>query len=240
MIGRFPRRRALARGLALFGCVLSWQIGGARAAAAQPLDPDAEFPDPPVPGLPLVTPSATGDEFTTTDPTEEIVEAPAEDDQDAMPPVAPAPTYAGVPPVKLTIPALGVEASVEAVGQDPDGAMSTPTDADDVAWYAGSPGMGVPGNVVLAAHVNWDNRPRPFELLHRLEPGDAVQVIDADGRGFEYVVESSRWVRAEGAPVEEIFAPTPNPVLTLITCGGEYIASRREYLDRLIVRAKGA
>ena len=118
--------------------------------------------------------------------------------------------------------------------------MATPTDPDDVAWYAGSPGMGVPGNVVLAAHVNWDNQLRPFGLLHTLGPGDAVQVIDADGRGFEYVVESSHWVRAEGAPVEEIFAPTPDPVLTLITCGGEYVASRREYLDRLIVRAKGA
>jgi sortase (surface protein transpeptidase) len=100
--------------------------------------------------------------------------------------------------------------------------------------------MGVPGNVVLAAHVNWDNRLRPFGLLHTLGPGDAVQVIDADGRGFEYIIESSHWVRAEGAPVEEIFAPTPEPVLTLITCGGEYVASRQEYLDRLIVRAKGA
>jgi sortase (surface protein transpeptidase) len=148
--------------------------------------------------------------------------------------------HLGVPPVKLTIPALGVEAAVEAVGQDPDGAMSTPTHPDDVAWYAGSPGMGVPGNVVLAAHVNWENLPRPFSRLHLLQPGDAVQVIDAEGRGFEYVVEHAYWVRAEGAPVEEIFAPTPDPVLTLITCGGEYVASRREYLDRLIVRAVGA
>ena len=100
--------------------------------------------------------------------------------------------------------------------------------------------MGVPGNVVLAAHVNWDGRLRPFGLLHQLEPGDAIQVIDAQGRGFEYVVESSHWVRAEGAPLEEIFAQPAEPVITLITCGGEYVASRREYLDRLIVRAKGA
>ena len=100
--------------------------------------------------------------------------------------------------------------------------------------------MGVPGNAVFAAHVNWDGRLRPFGLLHQLEQGDAIQVIDEKGRGFEYVVESKHWVRAEGAPVEEIFAQPNEPIVTLITCGGEYIAARREYLDRLIVKARGA
>jgi hypothetical protein len=234
MTARSSRRRALAQGLAILGFALSWQIGGAQSAAAQPADPDAEFPDPPVPGMPLVTSPARGDDPTGT--TDDVVMAPEEDE----PAAPPAPVYAGVPPVKLTIPALGVEATVEPVGQDEDGGMAIPTDPDDVAWYAGSPGMGVPGNVVLAAHVNWDLRLRPFGELHKLQPGDAVQVIDAEGRGFEYVVEASHWVRAEGAPVEEIFAPSQEPILTLITCGGEYNAARREYLDRLIVRAKGA
>ena len=233
-MARWPsRRRALARGLAVFGFALSWQLRGAHPAQAEPGDPDTDFPDPPVPGLPMVTPSVDGDD--TTDPTEDVVMAPEDD----APPAPPAPVFAGVPPIKLTIPSLGVEAAVEAVGQDEDGAMAVPTDPDDVAWYAGSPGMGVPGNVVLAAHVNWDLRLRPFGMLHKLEPGDVVQVIDAEGRGFEYVVETSHWVRAEGAPIEEIFGPSDHPVLTMITCGGEFVASRREYLDRLIVRAKG-
>ena len=234
MTVRSSRRRALARGLAIFGVALSWHVGGAPRAEAQPADPGAELPDPAVPGLPLAPSPASGDD--TTDPTEDVVMAP-EDDAPVAPP---AQVYAGVPPVKLTIPALGVEATVEPVGQDEDGAMAIPTDPDDVAWYAGSPGMGVPGNVVLAAHINWELRPRPFGQLHKLEPGDAVQVIDAEGRGFEYVVEASHWVRAEGAPVGEIFAPSQEPILTLITCGGEYNVARREYLDRLIVRAKGA
>lgn len=167
----------------------------------------------------------------------------SQDDDETQPADEPPPLAAGpwgVPPVKLMIPALGIEAAVEAVGQDPDGAMSTPTNPDDVAWYQLGPGMGVPGNVVVAAHVNWDGRMRVFGELHLLGPGDVVQIIDAEGRGFEYAVESSDWVRAEGAPLAEIFAQPPEPVLTLITCGGEYVASRREYLDRLIVRARGA
>jgi LPXTG-site transpeptidase (sortase) family protein len=138
------------------------------------------------------------------------------------------------------IPSLGVEAPVEAVGQDPDGAMSSPTLPDDVAWYKLGPGMGVPGNVVFAGHINWEGRTRTFGFLDQLDKGDVIQVIDEQGRGFEYAVESSHWVRAEGAPLDEIFAQPSEPIITLITCGGEYVASRREYLDRLIVKAKGA
>ena len=229
MAGRVSRRRAAARGLALLAGVSVSAAWGARIALAQTLDSPAETPLPELP------------------PAQDTGVAPpgSQIGEEAQPADRPPPEVAasgpwGVPPMKLTIPVLGVEASVEAVRQDPDGAMSAPSDPDDVAWYEPGPGMGVPGNVVLAAHVNWDGRLRPFGLLHQLEPGAAIQVIDAEGRGFEYVVESSRWVRAEGAPLEEIFAQPPVPVLTLITCGGEYIAATREYLDRLIVKAVGA
>jgi sortase A len=146
----------------------------------------------------------------------------------------------GVPPVQLSLPTLGVEAPVVPVGQEEDGSMSAPTDPDTVAWYEPGPGMGVPGNVVFAAHVNWAGRLRVFGRIDELEPGDPVLIIDADDHGYKYVVESAHWVRAEGAPVEDIFASNGAPTITLITCGGEYVAATREYLDRLIVRCKGA
>jgi hypothetical protein len=227
MAKRIPRRRAAARGLALLGGVAFSQVWRTGPAAAQPLDPPGDVP------WPAVTPPAAGD--LPLDPIGQV-------NDETEPADAPVPVAGpwGVPPVKLTIPALGVEAAVQPVGLDADGAMGTPTQPDDVAWYELGPGMGVPGNVVLAAHVNWNGRLRPFGLLHTLEPGDAVQVIDAEGRGFEYQVESSHWVRAEGAPLAEIFAQPEQPVVTLITCGGEYVAATREYLDRLIVRARGA
>jgi hypothetical protein len=234
MPSRVSRRRAAVRGLVLVaGITLSagWRT---HSTEAQGLDPPADAPwtEPPPVGLPLVQ----DDEPIA--PVSQVNEGTQPTDQ-PLPELATSGPW-GVPPVKLTIPALGVEAGVEPVGQDPDGAMSAPTHPDDVAWYELGPGMGVPGNVVFAAHVNWDGRLRPFGLLHRLKPGDAIQVIDAQGRGFEYVVETSHWVRAEGAPLEEIFAQPAAPVLTLITCGGEYVAARREYLDRLIVKATGA
>ena len=149
-------------------------------------------------------------------------------------------TPTGVPPTALAIPSLGVNARITGVGQDEDGAMASPPDPDEVAWYTLGPGMGVSGNVVFAGHIDWGGRLRVFGRLHALDVGDAVLVVDAAGDGYQYVVESSRWVRADGAPVEEIFAQSGAPTITLITCGGEYRPETREYLDRLIVRARGA
>lgn len=235
MASRVSRRRAAARGLLLLaGLSLSSALRTA-PAAAQMYEPPSD----------TIGPSESGPGTQTPDGDAPSSLPVGQADDETRPADQPAPAVAssgpyGVPPVKLTIPALGVEATVEPVGDDADGTMSAPTHPDDVAWYQPGTGMGVPGNAVFAAHVNWDGRLRPFGLLHQLERGDAIQVIDEKGRGFEYVVESKHWVRAEGAPVEEIFAQPNEPIVTLITCGGEYVASRREYLDRLIVKAKGA
>ena len=173
-------------------------------------------------------------------------ESPAEGQQTAEEPELAQPAATdefvptGVPPIQLAIPKLGVSANVVGVGQDPDGAMAAPDNPDEVAWYTLGPGMGVPGNVVFAGHVNWDGRLRVFGQLSSLQVGDAVLIVDAAGNGYQYLVESSQWFRAEGAPVEEIFAQSAEPTITLITCGGEFLAATREYLDRLVVRARGA
>jgi LPXTG-site transpeptidase (sortase) family protein len=257
---RVSRRRAVAHGSALFAALTLSLAGLTRSTAAQVFDPPGDVPWPaqpvvatPVPVVPEPAPVVAVPTAVVAEPVQVVTGSPdlgpplgqaGGDSQPAdepIPDVAPAaPGPWGVPPVKIAIPALGIEAPVEPVGQDADGAMSAPTHPDEVAWYKLGPGMGVPGNVVLAGHINWEGRVRTFGYLDQLGPGDVVQVIDEQGRGFEYAVDSSRWVRAEGAPLEEIFAQPTEPVLTLITCGGEYVASRREYLDRLIVRAKGA
>lgn len=166
--------------------------------------------------------------------------ARAEDD----PPVPLAPTDEefvpyGIAPIRLVIPRIGVAADVVPVGLDEDGAMSAPQNPDEVAWYALGPGMGLMGNVVLAAHVDWAGRQRVFGSLSRLGPGDEVIVWDEIGQQYVFQVEWSRWVDAGGAPVEDIFAQETRPELTMITCGGAFDQGSRQYVDRLIVRAKG-
>lgn len=143
----------------------------------------------------------------------------------------------GAVPVWVRIPAIGVDADIVPVGMDDDGAMSAPQDPDTVAWWSLGYGTGVPGNVVLAAHINWGGKLRVFGRLDRLEPGDQVVLVDVELREFIYEVTWSYWVDAEGAAVEEIFANSGGSELTLITCGGRYEPATREYGDRLIVRA---
>jgi hypothetical protein len=38
-------------------------------------------------------------------------------------------------------------------------------------------------------------------------------------------------------PTDEVYAPTPNPQLRLITCGGEFDYNHRSYLDNEVVYA---
>ena len=76
----------------------------------------------------------------------------------------------GVPPVKLTIPALGVEAAIEAVGQDPDGAMSAPTTRTRSPGTSSGRAWACRATSVFAGHVNWAGGLRVFGYLDRLDP----------------------------------------------------------------------
>lgn len=216
MRGQCTRRRALGLALAAFGG-LTLRLPLAGPALAQLDDP-----------------------YGVPSPGEDAGTLPADPTlPDAAPTVADEWPW-GVTPATLAIPKLGVEAAVAPVNYAEDGSMDVPPDPDLVAWFEYGPGMGVPGNAIFAAHVDWGGRPRVFNRLVALEPGDAVLVVDVQGRGFQYLVQSNQIHDAVGAPVEEIFAQTVDPIVTLITCGGRYDPVTREYLDRVVVVAKGA
>jgi LPXTG-site transpeptidase (sortase) family protein len=146
----------------------------------------------------------------------------------------------GTPPVRISIPSIGLDTDVVPVSTDPDGAMSAPGDPDTVAWYSLGPGLGIGGNIVLAGHVDWGGRLRAFGLLNRLSEGDTVTVWSSAGGSEDYIVESTDWVEAEGAAVDEIFGLRDSPSMTLITCGGTFDPLAHQYLHRLIVRATRA
>lgn len=155
----------------------------------------------------------------------------------AQPPIIPVLLGWGVTPQVVAIPRLGVEAPVVPLGLEEDGAMAAPTDPDTVGWYELGPGVGAPGNAVLAGHVDWGGRLRVFGLLKTLVPGDQVLVADGPDSWLSYRVAWTWEVEAEGAPVEEIFAQGMDEELTLITCGGTFDPISRQYLSRVVVRA---
>lgn len=153
----------------------------------------------------------------------------------ATPAPALAPTPTPVPrfrPLRIELPTLQVAAPIIAVGIDADGAMGTPKTAHEVAWWDGV--MAGEGNALLAGHRDWRRRPGSFYRLSELRPGDLIRVV-GEGGELTFVVE---WVRQMPGDAEaaHILGDQGAPVVTLITCGGEFDRRVRHYKDRVVVR----
>lgn len=140
-------------------------------------------------------------------------------------------------PVEIVIPSIGVDAVVEQVGLAPDGAMDVPRDPGEVAWYTLGPAPGGPGNAVIAGHVDWAGALRPFYGLRYLQPGDAITVVTSDSTQFDFTVTRTEVYEAAPESVSAVFQPDDDTALTLITCGGDFDRTTRQYLQRVVVRA---
>ncbi|MBD3782253.1 MAG: class F sortase [Micrococcales bacterium] len=145
----------------------------------------------------------------------------------------------GPPPVRVRIPALGVDATVRPVGVQKDGAMVIPAAPTSVGWYrfGRAPGDAV-GHTVIAGHVaTQEDGPGALAPLERAEKGMRVEVTTADGATFRYTVSGRALIHKKALPVDEIFARDGAPRLVLVTCGGEYIPALRSHRDNVVVTA---
>jgi Sortase domain len=123
-------------------------------------------------------------------------------------------------------------------GVDPaTGELAVPADASVVAWYEYGPAPGQAGSAVLAGHVDWHGVPGIFFALRELRPGDPVTVTMSDGSVLGFHVVDARMVDKPELPGAEVFARTGSPLLTLVTCGGQFDSSTHHYLSNVIVTA---
>lgn len=149
-------------------------------------------------------------------------------------------TTAPMAPGRLRIPAIGVDAPIVPVGLNPDGSMEVPP-ATEVGWYEYGVRPGNPvGSAVLAAHVDYAGQRGAFFDLRSLPEGAEVLVSDEAGAVRRFVVSSRLQVDKDELPIEELFRPTGEPTLTLITCGGAFDRSARSYDDNIVARAAPA
>lgn len=158
------------------------------------------------------------------------------------------PTFPSAPPAvtgRIIIPALMRDAPivtvswhVKVVGDRRVAVWDTVSGA--VGHHRGSAPLGGPGNTVLSGHTGGRNG-GVFNGLWNLKPGDAVQVVDAEGQAYDYVVQEVIILQEVGATLEErlknaeAMAPTEDTRLTLITCWPEWV-----YTHRVIVVARPA
>lgn len=195
--------------------------------------------------LVLSVAGTAGDEpYAAPDEAPPIIATPRQLVRNYLPTPTASPRPPSAAPIELlAIPRFGVEGPIVVRGVDSNGVMETPDGPTSIAWYDFSARPGFPvevdgGNAVFSAHVDYYNYgPAVFWNLKDLERNDVIEVRLTDGTVYQYGVISREQVYAATARLEEIVGETPEQSITLITCGGTFDSSVREYDQRVIVRA---
>jgi LPXTG-site transpeptidase (sortase) family protein len=130
-----------------------------------------------------------------------------------------------------------VDSPLEPLHLDAHGALSTPS-FPHAGWYADGPAPGDVGPAVLAGHVDSKSGPAVFYRLGDLRPGDIVRV-QRSGRWLTFKVVDVRRYPKDAFPTADVYGPTPDPQLRLITCSGEFDDARHSYRDNTVVYAAG-
>jgi sortase (surface protein transpeptidase) len=142
-------------------------------------------------------------------------------------------------PVRIVIPAIGVDAGLIDLARGADGVLAAPpsTVLDKAGWYAKGTVPGRIGPAVIAGHVDWVDRVAVFHRLGELHAGDTITVVMNDGSKVHFAVDDVRTVSKFHFPTDEVYGPTPDPQLRVITCGGPWDDARDIYSENVVVSA---
>lgn len=141
-------------------------------------------------------------------------------------------------PMRLRIPTIGVDASIDGVGLAGDGQMEIPP-AEDVGWYELGPRPGAAGSSVLAAHVDYGGRRGAFFDLAKVPVGAPLEVTTSNG-SQRFVVVTRKQIAKADIDLAEYFTADGPARLTLITCGGSFNRRIGHYQDNLVITAEPA
>ncbi|MGP3967709.1 class F sortase [Streptomyces sp. 6N223] len=133
------------------------------------------------------------------------------------------PALPSATPTWVSIPAVGVDAPLVAVGLDAEGWVAAPPPGEErlAGWYEGAVTPGERGTAVLVGHVDAAAGPAVFYDLGALLPGDTVEVIREDGRAVEFTVYETAVFDKDRFP-PRVYRDTERAELRVITCGGAY------------------
>lgn len=139
-------------------------------------------------------------------------------------------------PVRLKIPSINVDASVEYVGLTPDGAMDVPKERDNVAWFNLGPHPGEKGSSVIAGHYGWeDGKGSAFDNLYKLRKGDNIYIENYKGIIISFVVRESRRYDPKMNASNVFVSNDGKSHLNLITCEGVWDKVSKSYSQRLVI-----
>jgi hypothetical protein len=147
-------------------------------------------------------------------------------------------TYAEVaPPVRIRIPAMHVDSGLIRLGLQSDGSVQVPPRTDVAGWYSGGARPGQPGPAVILGHVDSKDGPGIFIDLHAVKAGTEIKIDRADGSSVTFTVTKVQKVAKTRFPTDLVYAPTLDPTLRLVTCGGSFDRAKGSYRDNVIAFA---
>ncbi|MGW3910001.1 class F sortase [Streptomyces sp. NPDC005070] len=157
----------------------------------------------------------------------------------AAPPAHPAaPPLPRSEPVRIRIPAIGVNASLARLGLDRAGALRPPPESEPglAGWYGGGTTPGSRGTAVTTGHV--DTRAGETGVFYRLgalTKGETIEINRADGRAAVFTVDAVEVYDTDRFPDRKVYGSTGRPELRVITCGGR--AGNGGYRGNVVVYA---
>lgn len=142
-------------------------------------------------------------------------------------------------PRYLKIAKLGISARVMQVGVDTSGALGTPNNVYDTAWYTGSAKPGQPGAVLIDGHVSSWSTPGVFYRLNKLVASDQIQIVRGDGSTISYEVVKTQVYNANKVDMQAAMTPISGTSgLNLISCTGHVVKGTSQFNERVIVFTK--
>jgi sortase (surface protein transpeptidase) len=141
-------------------------------------------------------------------------------------------------PIRLIIPAIGVNAFVESVGTQSNGDLATPTHNpwEDAGWYNLGPHPGERGSAVIDGHLDRPGGfPAVFWRLRNMHVGDEAVVMNMAGKTLHFRVTRIVLYTPQEAPLQDIFGNRGGIFLNLVTCAGDWIPSEHQTTLRLVV-----
>ena len=140
-------------------------------------------------------------------------------------------------PVRIRIPAIGVDAPVDPLVVDENGVLPPPDTFQGTGWWQDGPEPGEVGPAVIAGHIDSYTGPAVFFRLDQLDSGDEIFVDRADGTTAVFLTQHTERHDKNDFPTRAVYGDTRDAQLRLITCGGEFDEDDRRYLDNVITYA---
>lgn len=138
-------------------------------------------------------------------------------------------------PVRVVIPAIGVDSTLEDLPIMDDGRLQSPVDFQKAGWFSGGTVPGEIGPAIIAGHVDTATGPAVFARIDELRDGDTVEVTDASGAVHTFAVTDRVQTAKAEFPTSDVYGTVPAPELRLITCGGEFDTATGHYTDNFVL-----